>query len=781
MSTVRAVVSHALREAAKYNADASTPPAAIFWPDPDGVWEPVIHLLQEAVPILVLGEYDAEKAQGPAIWIRSVLAAPESVELPSHLAERNDRNPWVVYLPGHGRSALSDVTSLDPSVSPLVEVALRSNWWPSAHSHAPWNLHSFLSSRDGAGLDIASDSKTRAALTSVLDQLLSEDVEELRRMGRLDASRLHSLVMTDSVRALLEWIDDPDGVKQEFQGAQWDAFVAACRSTYGFDPAKDGQLGAAKRLGSREGAWSDVWSRFADNPRRYPSIPTSLDKARPEVDLFGGTDPHPDSWPSWNQEQEDLLRSTFAGLEAKGNLAETRSAVKEIAAEHLRRDETVWGELGLAPVARAVGYIAELADLASTPAPAGDLNTQATWYATEGYKVDDLALRAIAAATSAADRDAVCKALKLVYDPWMEDTARTFQSAAVAGYKGETGLDVPAGTCVVFVDALRFDLGQRLAKRLASLEVSVSPRLAAFPTVTPTGQPAVAPVPVSFHAGQAFDAADGQGRSVKGPVFRAALADAGVQYLDWKAGETGDVNKVGWTQTNTIDALGHDHDHALADMLDQQLDLVGERIRALLGAGWRRVVVVTDHGFVMPAGPAQKVELPLAITEGDAARKPRVARLKAGAARPDFPIVDWTWGGPVQIEMVSAPGAAAFEAGTIYEHGGLSHQECVIPVLKIAASAGDASPAQITGIRWTGQRCRIDFEPAEADLVAEVRVAPADAATAVGGPKSPSEPGEIKVLVDEEEAVEGTSAFVVLLSADGLVLTQRQTTVGGAA
>ena len=388
-------------------------------------------------------------------------------------------------------------------------------------------------------------------------------------------------------------------------------------------------------------------------------------------------------------------------------------------------------------------------------------------------------LRAIAAATTAADRDAVCKALKVIYDPWVEDAARTFQSAAVAGYKGETGLDVPAGTCVVFVDALRFDLGQRLAKRLASLEVSVSPRLAAFPTVTPTGQPAVAPVRSGFGAGQAFDAADAQGRSVKGQVFRAALADAGVQYLDWKAGETGDVNKIGWTQTNTIDALGHDHGHALADMLDQQLDLVAERIQALLAAGWRRVVVVTDHGFVMPAAPALKVELPLAITEGDAARKPRVARLKAGAARPDFPIVDWTWG--ISIEMVSAPGAAAFEAGTIYEHGGLSHQECVTPVIEITASAGDSGPAQIAGIRWTGQRCRIDFEPAEADVVAEVRLAPADAASTVGGPKSPSEPGEIKVLVDEEEAAEGTTAYVVLLSADGSVVAQRQTTVGGAA
>lgn len=779
MSAVRAVVAHALRDAAKYNPDASMPPAAVFWPDPDRVWEPVIHLLQEAVPILVLGDFEADKAQGPAIWIRAVLASPGSVDLPSHLAERSDRNPWVIYLPGRRRSALSDVTSIDPAVSPLVEVALRSNWWPSAYSHAPWTPHSFLGSKDGAGLDLANDSKSRAALRSVLYRLLAEDVDKLRRTGRLDASRLHSLVMTDSVRTLLEWIDDPEAVKQELQGARWDALVEACRSTYGFDPAKDGRLGAAARLGARGGAWDGVWSRFADNPRRFPNIPAVLDKARPEGDLFGGSDPHPDSWPSWNQEQEDQLRSALVGLEAKGDLAEIRAAVKELAAEHLRREESVWGDLGQAPVARATGYIAELADLTGTPSPAGDLKTQTDWYAADGYKADDVALRAIAAATTAADRNAVCKALKLIYDPWVEDAARTFQSAAVSGYRGDTGLDVSAGTCVVFVDALRFDLGQRLAKRMGSLDVSISPRLAAFPTVTPTGQPAVAPVRSGFEAGKAFDAADAKGRSVRGQVFRAALADAGVQYLDWRTGETGDVSEIGWTQTNTIDALGHDHGHALADMLDQQLDLVAERVDALLAAGWRKVVVVTDHGFVMPAGPAQKVELPLAITEGDAARKPRVARLKAGATRPDFPIVDWTWG--VSIEMVSAPGAAAFEAGTIYEHGGLSHQECVTPVIEITTGGGASGPAQIDDIRWMGQRCRIDFEPADADVIAEVRLAPADASSTVGGPKAPSEPGEIKVLVDEDQAAEGTPAYVVLLSADGVVVYQRQTTVGGVA
>ena len=185
---------------------------------------------------------------------------------------------------------------------------------------------------------------------------------------------------------------------------------------------------------------------------------------------------------------------------------------------------------------------------------------------------------------------------------------------------------------------------------------------------------------------------------------------------------------------------------------------------------------------MLPAAPATKVTLPLAVTEGDAARKPRVARLKAGAKRPDFPVVTWTW--DTSIEMVSAPGAAAFEAGTFYEHGGLSLQECVIPVLDVTTGAGTAggatTTAQIEAIRWTGQRCRIDFAPADTEVVAEVRLAPGDSGSVVGGPKQPSDPGEIKVLVDEDRAAEGTTAYVVLLAPDGAVLAQRKTTVGGA-
>jgi hypothetical protein len=775
MTLVRAVIAKALRDAATFNAGANSAPAVVLWADPERAWEPVIRSLQEAVPILVLGEYDPATAQGPGLWLRAVLASPVSVELPSHLAERDERNPWVIYLPGVSRSFVAEASALTDSLAPLAEIAIRSNWWPSAHGQTPWTPQSFLASKQGAGLDIAGDAATRSAFTQVLDKLFFEDIDDLKRMGRLDSSRLHHFVLDDTVRTLLEWMDEPNAVQASLEGARWQALIASCKSTYGFSPEKDGALTAASRLGGRAGEWSAVWLRFAENPSRYPNIPNLLDRARPlDVKLFGDADPHPDSWPSWNRDQEEALRDALGVL---ATLQDPHGRIVELAAAHSLREDNVWAALGQAPLSRAMGHLAELADRVATGSSSSDLKALVAWYGDEGHVIDDLALRSIAEAKTARDRAAVATALGALYDPWVDESARVFQKAAVPNYTGRTGLNIGAGTVVVYVDALRFDLATRVARRLSPLNVAVETRLAAFPSVTPTGQPAVAPIVITVSGGTAFDAADDRGRSLKGPVLRSALASAGVQFLGWDAAEVGEPTGKAWTQTNSIDSLGHSHGHALADLVDQQLDLVAERVRGLLDAGWRQVVIVTDHGFLLPGQAAQKVTLPMQVTEGDAARKPRVARLKAAAARPDFPILPWTW--DTSVDMVSAPGAAAFEAGSLYEHGGLSLQECVIAVVTVTRGDTAVAPVKVQAVRWTGQRCRLDYSPVEADIVAEIRLRPADASSVVGGPKPPAEPGEVKVLVDEEQAPGGTIAWVVLLSPDGRVLSQTQTTVGG--
>ncbi|RXR27931.1 BREX-1 system phosphatase PglZ type B [Oerskovia turbata] len=792
-TTVRAVVAESLRAAA-HSGDAQERPVAVLWPDPDRTWEPAIRSLQEAVPILVLGDRtdDPEQAQGPALWIRAVLAAPEAVPLPTHLAAHDPAattaNPWVLHLPGIHRHELTDLTQIPDRLAPLADIALRSTWWGPPSGQNPWTPHAFLTSPHGARLDLASDAATRTALADVLPRLLDEDVDALRHQGRLDAHRLHARVMPDAVRTLLSWISDPAGARERVTGTEWAAFAHTCQETYGIDPAKDTHLTAAARLGARDGEWDTVWQRFADAPQRFPGIPAALDQARP-ASTPADDSPHPESWPSWNREQEDLLRAALTALPDTPDEPTARARLTALAAEHAPRATTVWAELGQAPLAHAVRLLGRIAHATSTDVTAPDVPACVSWYADSGHTADRLALEARATVTDGQDRAAVLAALHAVHDPWVDRNARELQRIVAAdGYPGQIGLDVEPGTCVVYVDALRLDLAHRLADLLAPRTVTVEHRLAAFPTVTPTGQPAVVPVTAGtrerWGAGPGFDAGDPLGRSLKGALLRKTMTDDGVQLLAWDGSDdhTGDPAGIAWTQSNDIDSAGHAPKGPHFDtVLDGLLGQVAARVDALLRAGWLRIVVVTDHGFLLPARPARKADLPLAVTDGGGTRKPRVARLREGAPPQPFPTVPWTW--DPAVTMVSAPGAAAFEEGVTYDHGGLSFQECVIPVLTVAddpaSTVEKLFAAQIHAIRWTGQRCRIDVVPPGAPVHGAVRISPGDATSTVGGPKAPNDDGEVKVLVSEEDAPEGTSAYVVLLEPDGTVVAQQQTTIGG--
>src|SRR4030042_1444185 len=90
-------------------------------------------------------------------------------------------------------------------------------------------------------------------------------------------------------------------------------------------------------------------------------------------------------------------------------------------------------------------------------------------YVHGGYLADDSVLRALAEVKSAEDCEAVSAAARAIYLPWVQNAAEYFQKlvavtplpARDAG--GVIAIEAEAGTCLLFVDGLRFDLGQRLA------------------------------------------------------------------------------------------------------------------------------------------------------------------------------------------------------------------------------------------------------------------------------------------------------------------------------
>lgn len=754
ITVVEALAGH-LRKAGSYNHDDKAAPVAVLVPDPDRLWESIVPGLTEKLPVLTLGPYDPAARSGPAIWIREqVDKAPEG------------DGPVVIYLPGVRREEVRAIESTPSEIAPIAEVQFRSSWWIQSNS-AAWTPMAFLSGKDGLALDVARDTGTREALQASLPLLAREAVDDLAGR-RLDASYFSALINPDETRMLLQWLSDPVGVEQSVEPGVWSTFRNQAQTRFGIDPASDGPIGAARRLGGREGDWKHAWARFVEAPHSFPGIPEQLRKARPET-LF--VVDHPDAWPQDNETAEGALRAELKALTGFG-LPDATSTLHGLEDEHGSRRVWVWSALGQAPLAEALRHLVVLAVAAGDGFPSGDVSAWADWYAADGYKADEAAMRALSSVSTPDDKAAIEVVVRALYRPWLDDAARGFQDAVAGVALGDVGLDLDASSCVIFVDGLRMDVAQRL--RLALAEGGVNARLdrriAPFPTMTASGKPAVAPLAAALQGGSEFCAAGPDGKDIKAPGLRALLEAAGVS--PFKAGEVGDPEGRGWTEAADLDKIGHDLGHKLVDRIDNEVDEIALRVRELHSAGWKAVHVVTDHGWLLMPGGLDKVELPQHLTES---RKERCARLTSGAGVVDQPEFPWVF--DVSVRMVSPRGSAAFEKGVVYTHGGMSPQEVVIPHL-VGVQTAQAGTASVEQIKWLGLRCRVDVLGAPAGSVVDVRSRPGDPASSLVSRQEAGGDAEVRLLVEDDSRL-GEDVYIVLLSGQGEILDQLSTKVGG--
>ena len=253
--------------------------------------------------------------------------------------------------------------------------------------------------------------------------------------------------------------------------------------------------------------------------------------------------------------------------------------------------------------------------------------------------------------------------------------------------------------------------------------------------------------------------------------FRGLLEAAGYQCLG--TNETGDPSGRAWTEHGQLDRLGHSLQAGLAARIDEQIELLRERVAMLLDEGWKEVRVVTDHGWLWLPGGLPKVELPKFLT---ISRWVRCAAIEGGSTV-ETPVVGWDWNPQERIAV--APGIACFEAGHKYAHGGLSLQESLVPVLRITAGAGSgASDIRIADLSWVGFRCRVRVEPVRPGLSVDLRTRIGDADSSVTTPRPVDGDGAASLLVGDD-GLEGTSAAVVVLDAGGQVIAQQSTIIGG--
>ena len=170
-------------------------------------------------------------------------------------------------------------------------------------------------------------------------------------------------------------------------------------------------------------------------------------------------------------------------------------------------------------------------------------------------------------------------------------------------------------------------------------------------------------------------------------------------------------------------------------------------------------------------GSLPKVELPEYLTE---TRKGRCARLKEGS-QTDQQVVAWHWDDAVRIAL--APGIHCYEAGKEYEHGGLSPQECVVPILTATGQASRAT-VSIGEVRWRRLRCNITVDGSLPGTLVDIRTKGGDPSTTLtAGGKEIGAEGEVSLLVEDADR-EDEAALVVIVGPDGTVLAQTSTIIG---
>ncbi|MEZ5598076.1 MAG: BREX-1 system phosphatase PglZ type B [Pseudomonadales bacterium] len=488
------------------------------------------------------------------------------------------------------------------------------------------------------------------------------------------------------------------------------------------------------------------------------------------------------SWPQNNEKEEAGLRQALLGLE-KSTPGKARERVAELEKLHGPRREWVWAKLGRAPLANALGHLARLVEVAASKLGGASAAEMAKLYADSAWEVDTAALSAAAAVKSTVDAQAVGKALNAVYRPWLESAAEHLQAIVekepLPGHDGQAieELQVESGGIVLFADGLRFDVSQRLASRMRdkSWAVTLSTRWAGLPTVTATAKQAVSPVSKDIKGtslGEDFLPATAAGEQpLTTDRFRKLLGSSGYQYVG--ADETGDSSGRGWTENGELDKLGHSLQGKLAGRVEEQVELLLERIETLLEAGWKEIRVVTDHGWLWLPGGLPKVDLPKYLT---ASRWARCAAIEGGS-KVEVPTVRWHWNAHERVAV--APGIACFGAGNEYAHGGLSLQESLIPVIRVTAGKAAAkASAEINEVNWAGLRCRVRVEAAQPGLSVDLRLKVNDAASSVSQARALDAKGSASLLVADDE-LEGSPAVVVVLDASGHVIAKQPTIIGG--
>jgi len=697
--------------------------------------------------LLTLGPYDPGLRSGPGLWLRA--AADRQVPSLAPTDAWPVSVPPVIHLPGVGREVLRGAEDCPDPLKLLVWFAVAGTFFGQPKQARDWTLRGFLAAGGSpVALEMPDDAATRTALARAATRLFNEPVEALRGK-RWDAAALDGLLVANPDADMLAWIDG--ALTVEADPDRFAAFAGLAAKRFGFDPRKKSRHDAAALLARREKNWVHVWEHFARGRTGHNEIVRLLGFHEP-VDLLAP----PDTYPAENARREALLRTALLA-QAGRPYAEAVKTIRQLDADHHWRRATIWADRGQARLAQALEHLAVLAE---TPGlPHHDAAALATAYAATGWQADDAALRALAAVHSGEDRAAVHASLRTLHVPLLEAGAIALQALANAGtvpFAGPAASPKPLPrAALVFVDGLRMDLAHRLAALLRGqgATVALDWRWSGFPSVTATCKPLASPAAGLLQAGPPQDLLPcWNGKPASKPVLTKAIEAAG-----WATQASLLPEAPLWIEASSIDKAGEANGADLLPLLPGILNEIAETVLALARQG-RPVRIVTDHGFLLMPGGLEKADLPGQFVEPSAKAR-RVALLKEGAPN-TYDALPWSWNPAVLL--ATARGARTFYANVEYAHGGVSPQECVLPVLDVTVGAVEAALA--VEVRWRRLMAKVRVKGG-AGLVADIRVGAGTSGPSalLKGPKELDDAGEANLGIDD--AHEGAALYVVIYRA----------------
>jgi len=771
-SSIYDKVVQALKQAEDHNSQVMVRPEVILWPDPENQWNDVIGVLQQEMPqLLIYGSYDPNKKQGPAIWLKCMIARA----LPE--ANWDATKIPIIYLPGVAKADLRNVENAVFNFQPLLEYQYTGALFIQENGRE-WSILAFVENPiNGLGVKVAKDNATRDALKKTLPSIF-QDREVLANKTIIDADYLNNQLFPDIIPTILKWMCKGDGLLRGMDTGKQEVFVNLCKSQYEFEPDHKNIKSIAEKLGSQKNSWKYVWQMYAAAPHKYPELEELLRLAKP-ADLGSGMFALPvESWPQLNEEKEEALAQVLAKA-AKLDASKALTTLNELEKEHSVRRNWVWFELGKSPLANALQYLVVVAAKTQEAFSTVSIDAIKDYYTNHGYRIDQHMRKALTVVKLEKDKTLVRAIIQLFYQPWLENITNKFQKQVSqdASIFTEQTAKSESESFVLFVDAFRYELAEEFKQRLEKqkFKTSLNTGWSAVPSLTPTAKPNVSPIATAVSIQSEiteFRPQLSNGKDLQTQVFRDALKAAEFKLVT----SAGDIQADGkyWQEIGDIDTKGHEEQSDMVKRIDELFDQIQEALDLAFEKGIKQVKIVTDHGWLLLPGGLPKTPLNAGLTE---TRWGRCALIKEGAST-NLLHLPWRWNPSIFIAY--APGISFFKANEEYAHGGISVHECLVPTLIIENSNSHRILAEVKAVKWVNLKCTITTSDVPDGFLVDIRTKYNDSKTSVLDRVSKDKKisgNTITLMVDD--SYEYQSATIVLMDENERILDKKPTTIGG--